>query len=70
MYAYEGYTRKNGKSGLQFMRPYVEDTDMSNVTVADDVTPELGGMICLNLQDESDKWYITEQDVKDNYEKT
>ena len=50
------------------MRPYEEGEDMSDVSVTEGVIPEAGGMIAVSAIDESDKWYITEDFFKENYE--
>lgn len=50
------------------MRPYVVDEDMGGVSVAECDTPELGGMIAVNPDDKSDRWYVAKKFFEDNYE--
>lgn len=56
------------KTGLQIMRPYELDEDMSKISVAKCDTPEIGGMIAVNPKDNSDRWYVAKKFFEDNYE--
>lgn len=47
------------------MRPYVPGEDLTGISVSDQDTPELGGMIARNADNHKDQWYI----AKDFYEK-
>ena len=64
MSEFKKYVRK----GYSEMRPYVPDEDLSNVSVADVDTPELGGMIARNPKNHKDQWYVAKQYFKDNLE--
>ena len=56
------------KKLLQPMHPYVEGDDMTGISVAECDTPEEGGMIAVNPDDNSDRWYVAKQFFIDNYE--
>ena len=60
---FKDYRKKN----VQPMRPYVSGEDMSCISVANCDTPEEGGMIAINPEDHSDKWYVAKKFFKDNY---
>lgn len=55
------------KPALQPMRPYVQDEDMTGISVSGQDTPEVGGMIAINPQNEKDQWYVAKQFFEDNY---
>lgn len=55
------------KPALQPMRPYVEGEDLTGVSVSEQDTPEIGGMIAINPQNEKDQWYVAKQFFEDNY---
>ena len=59
----KNYIKKN----VQPMRPYVVGEDMQGISVNVQDTPELGGMIAVNVNDPKDKWYIGKQFFEDNY---
>ena len=52
------------------MRPYIEGEDMSEVSVSDIDTPEVGGMIARNTFNYSDQRYVAKLYFKNNYEAT
>ncbi len=56
------------KKLLQPMRPYVPGEDMTGVSVSDEDTLELGGMIACNPDNPADQWYVAKQFFEDNYE--
>jgi len=56
------------KKLLQPMRPFTHDSDLKGVSVAACDEPEIGGMIAVNPEDETDKWYVSKQFFNDNYE--
>ena len=64
MSEFKQYVRK----GFSELRPYVPGEDLSNVSVADVDTPELGGMIARNPKNHEDQWYVAKQYFKDNLE--
>jgi len=64
MSEFKKYTRK----GFSEMRPYIPGEDLSNISVADVDTPELGGMIARNPKNHSDQWYVAKQYFEDNLE--
>lgn len=60
----KNYRKKN----VQPMRPYVEDEDMTNISVNVEDTPEIGGMIAVNPLNNKDRWYVAKTFFEDNYE--
>ena len=48
-------------------RPYLEGTDMTNVTVPEGVTPEVGGMIIAAPSDFTQEDYVTEEVFQANW---
>ena len=56
------------KTAVQPMRPYVKGENMKGVSVANDDTPEVGGMIAVNLEDAKDIWYVSKKFFDSNYE--
>ena len=62
MSEFKKYIRK----GFSEMRPYVLGEDLSNVSVAEVDTPELGGMVARNPKDHRDQWYVARQYFEDN----
>ena len=63
----EGY-RAYKKTAVQYMRPYEMDESLTGVDIPTGVIPEIGGMIAINVNDATDKWYITKEFVDANYE--
>jgi len=55
------------KRGLQPMRPYVPGEDLSGISVSEQDTPELGGMIAMNPSNTADQWYVAKAFFEDNY---
>lgn len=47
------------KTAVQPMRPYVPGEDLTGITVSEKDTPELGGMIGVNPNNENDQWYVS-----------
>ena len=56
------------KKNTQMMRPYIPGENLSGVSVSSEDTPETGGMIAINPNNESDKWYIAKKFFEENYE--
>ena len=54
------------KKGTQAMRPYTVGEDLEGVSVSEEDTPELGGMIAIGA-DNGAKWYVSKVFFKDNY---
>lgn len=52
------FQRYRRKGNLAQMRPYREGEDLSGVSVSAEDTPELGGMIARNPENERDQWYV------------
>ena len=59
----KNYRKKN----VQPMRPYVLGEDMSGVSVSEEDTPEVGGMIAINPKNISDQWYVAKVFFQENY---
>lgn len=58
------------KAGVQSMRPYILDEDMTGISVSepDSKLPTLaGGMIAINSNDPLDQWYISKDFFDRNY---
>ena len=51
------------------MRPYIVGENLDDISVNTVDTPEDGGMIAINQNDGSDKWYISKEFFEANYEK-
>lgn len=49
------------------MRPYVEGESMEGISISAEDTPEVGGMIAINPNNEADKWYIAKSFFEENY---
>ena len=56
------------KKSITPMRPYVDGQNMSGVSVSEEDTPEVGGMIAHNSDNPADQWYIAAKYFRDNYE--
>ena len=50
------------------MRPYEPGEDLTGVSVNTEDTPEIGGMIAINPQNQEDRWYVAKKFFDDNYE--
>ena len=50
------------------MYPWTPQTDMTGVSISEGVTPVTGGYIACNAQNSADKWYLTPDYHKVNYE--
>ena len=61
---YKNYRKKN----VQPMRPYEPGEDLTGVSVNTEDTPEIGGMIAINPQNQEDRWYVAKKLFDDNYE--
>ena len=61
---YKNYRKKN----VQPMRPYEPGEDFTGVSVNTEDTPEIGGMIAINPQNQEDRWYVAKKFFDDNYE--
>lgn len=59
------YSRK----GLSEMRPYIVGEDLSKVSVSQEDTPEVGGMIARNPDNHDDQWYVAKDYFEKNLEK-
>lgn len=59
----KNYRKKN----VQPMRPYVPGEDLTGISVSNEDTPELGGMIAVNPNNEQDRWYVAKQFFENNY---
>lgn len=55
------------KSAYQPMREYVEGEDMTGINIDSALTPEVGGMICVNANNFDDSWYISKEFFGENY---
>ena len=60
---FKNYRKKN----VQPMCPYHPGMDMTGISVNQEDTPELGGMIAVNPANPNDKWYVAKQFFDDNY---
>lgn len=54
------------KKGSQAMRPYVVGEDLTGVSVSEEDTPELGGMIAIGA-DNGARWYVSKGFFNANY---
>lgn len=60
----KNYRKKN----IQPMRPYIIGEDLTGISVNKEDTPEEGGMIAINSNNNEDRWYVAKQFFQDNYE--
>jgi hypothetical protein len=60
--------RSYRKKGLTQMRAYAPGEDLTGISVSEQDTPELGGMIAVNPANPQDKWYVGEMYFAANYE--
>lgn len=56
------------KVNVQPMRPYILGEDMTGISVNKEDTPEVGGMIAVNVNNSEDRWYIAKNFFAENYE--
>ena len=56
------------KNNVQPMRPYEVGEDMTNINVDETTIPALGGMIAIDPQNLSDRWYISPEFFAANYD--
>jgi len=54
------------KKGVQAMRPYIVGEDLTGVSVSEEDTPEVGGMIAIGA-DNNARWYISKRFFEENY---
>ena len=52
----------------QPMYPWFPGLDMRGISVSDEDTPEIGGMIAVNPKNPADQWYVAKQFFEENYE--
>ena len=60
--------KKYRRTGLSEMRPYSVGESLGGISVNQEDTPEVGGMIARNPKNHSDKWYVSKQYFEDNLE--
>ena len=46
------------RKGAACMRPYIPGEDLTGVSVSNEDTPALGGMIAKNLDNDLYQWYV------------
>ncbi len=56
------------RKGVACMRPYVLGEDLTGVSVSKEDTPETGGMIAKNLDNDLDQWYVAKAYFEKNFE--
>ncbi len=61
----KNYRKKN----VQPMRPYVLGEDLTGISVSEEDTPETGGMIAVNPENNEDRWYVAKKFFEENYVK-
>lgn len=61
---YKNYRKKL----VQPMRPYIVGEDLTGISVSKEDTPELGGMIAINPNNQEDVWYVGKEFFEKNYE--
>ena len=59
---------KYRKPGVQEMRPYVPGEDVAGISISDEDTPEIGGMVARNADNHADQWYVAKAFFEKNYE--
>lgn len=64
MHPYRNYRKRH----LQPMRPYIVGEDLTGISVSKEDTPEEGGMIAVNPNNQNDQWYVSKKFFDDNYE--
>ena len=55
------------KRTLQLMRPYIPGEDLTGISISQEDTPELGGMIAVG-NDNGAQWYVSKKYFLENYE--
>ncbi len=55
------------KTAEQEMRPYATGEDLKGISVIEQDTPELGGMIARNSENHEDQWYVAKDFFEKNY---
>lgn len=61
--------RQYRRKGLAEMRPYVQDEDLTGISVSDVDDPATdGGMIARNPTDHADQWYVARAYFEQNFE--
>lgn len=63
MSLYKEYRKKH----TQLMRPYIPGESLDGVSVSEQDTPELGGMIAVNGSNPNDMWYVSKEFFENNY---
>lgn len=58
------YQRKNAYTE---MRPYVPGESLVGISVSDQDTPEVGGMIARNRNNHADLWYVGKEYFEENF---
>ena len=56
------------RKGSACMRPYVPGEDLTGVSVSKEDTPELGGMVAKNPDNERDQWYVAKAYFEKHFE--
>uniref|UniRef100_A0A6M3Y245 Uncharacterized protein n=1 Tax=viral metagenome TaxID=1070528 RepID=A0A6M3Y245_9ZZZZ len=64
MYGYKKYRQK----AYTELRPYIEDENLSEVSVSETDSPSKGGMIARNPDKPQDMWYVNKEYFDKNYE--
>ncbi len=64
MLQFKNYRKKH----VQPMRPYHPGEDLTGVSVSEQDTPGVGGMIAVNPNNPDDKWYVAKKFFEENYE--
>jgi hypothetical protein len=62
-----GDYKKYRKTAIQEMRPYVLGEDLTGMSVSEEDTPEVGGMI-VRGSDNGACWYVSKEFFNKNYE--
>ena len=70
----ERRTRDSGyaeyrKKATQRMRPYVPGEDMTGISVSSGDVLEEGGMVAVNRDNPTDRWYVSKEFFEANYER-
>jgi len=58
MHSFENVGKRYRKKGATLMRPYVPGEDLTGMSVSEEDTPELGGMIAIG-DDNGAQWYVS-----------
>lgn len=54
------------KKGTQQMHPWTPEVDMTGVSVSEEDTPEVGGMIAVGADNDA-RWYVSKGFFEANY---